>query len=270
MPAVVSLPYIPNPNINNVDPEAYSPKRGKPFLFQIVSPGTNQPLYPTLLAMHVNPESLEERMAASKTVVPTKGGWVEFRWPNELTSVSGGNTTGAFYSPSSGLTAGSAGAQIGGKSSGRQGTMAWERQEDLLDLFHNNGMVFDGNGAPAIRGRVMMIYDRGIFLGFFTTFDVNEDETHSYSFHIDWSFTIEKTIYRFPSVVGSSSVAMPVPAPLFPGTAQAIPGSLGAMAQTNPSNQQASAPTPASTAPTNSFSSNNPASPNFNAASIIP
>ena len=240
MPARVSLPQTPNPDASQSDPEAYSPKRGRPFLFQVVSPGTNQPLYPTLLAMHVNPESLEERMAATKTVVPTRGGWVEFRWPNELTSLSGGNTTGSFYSPSSGLSAGSAGAQTSGKATGRQGTIAWERQEDLLDLFHNNGMVFDGNGEPAIRGRIMMIYDRGIYLGYFTTLTITEDDAHAWSFQADWEFMVEKTLYRFPSQLGVNGVAVPVNAQLFPPGSAAnpapTPGSPNALALANPSN----------------------------------
>ncbi len=239
MPARVSLPQTPNPNATDKDPEAYSPKRGRPFLFQVVSPGTNQPLYPTLLALHVNPEQLDERMAATKTVVPTRGGWIEYRWPNELTSLSGGNTTGAFYSPSSGLSAGSDGAQTSGKASGRQGTVAWERQEDLLDLFHNNGMVFDGNGEPVIRGRIMMIYDRGIYLGFFSTFEVVEDDSHAYSFQLDWEFTVEKTLYRFPALLGSHGVSVPTAAQVFPPgstSPAAVPGSPNAIAAANPSN----------------------------------
>ena len=236
MPARVSLPQNQNPQANATDPESYSPKRGRPFLFQVIAPGTNQPLYSVLLALHVNPESLEERMAASKTVVQTRGGWVEYRWPNELTSLSGGNTTGTFFSPSSGLSAGSDAAQTGGLTSGRQGTIAWERQEDLLDLFHNNGMVFDGNGQPAIRGKVMMIYDRGIYYGYFTTFEVTEDDEHAFSFHLDWEFIVEKTLYRFPSVLGTNAVNVPVPSPTAPLTGSPVPGSFGSNAVNNPSN----------------------------------
>lgn len=236
MPARVSLPQVPNPSSSDANPEAYSPKRGRPFLFQVVAPGTNQPLYSYLLALHVNPEQLEERMAASKTVVPTRGGWIEYRWPNELTALTGGNTTGAFYSPSSGLSAGSDASQVGGKARGRQGTIAWERQEDLLDLFHNNGMVFDGNGEPAIRGRIMLIYDRGIYLGYFTTFDVTEDEDHAWSFSLNWEFMVEKTLYRFPANLGASGVSVPAPAPLFPGQAKPVPGSPNSLAINGPAN----------------------------------
>jgi hypothetical protein len=238
MPARVSLPYNPNPTTSDVDPESYSAKRGRPFLFQVVAPSTNQPLYPTLLALHVNPESLDERMTNSKSIVPTRGGWVEFRWPSELTSLSGSNTTGSFLSPASGLTAGSDASSVQGKATGRQGTIAWERQEDLLDLFHNNGMVFDGNGAPAIRGKIMLIYDRGIYLGFFTTFEVDEDDSHAFSFQLSWEFTVEKTLYRFPSLLGVKGTQLPAPSPdspqgLFPAP---TPGSQNATALATPSN----------------------------------
>ena len=101
--------------------------------------------------------------------------------------------------------------------------MAWERQEDLLDLFHNNGMVYDGNGRPAIRGRIMMIYDRGIYYGFFTTFQVNEDDQHAWSFQLSWEFTVEKTLYRFPQKIGAG-ISTPSPAPLFPGAPNPLPG----------------------------------------------
>jgi hypothetical protein len=240
MPARVSLPQTPNPSSTDANPEAYSPKRGRPFLFQVIAPGTNQPLYSYLLALHVNPESLEERMSATKTVVPTRGGWIEYRWPNELSSLSGSNTTGSFYSPSGGLTAGSDASQTGGKARGRQGTIAWERQEDLLELFHSNGMVFDGNGEPAIRGRIMLIYDRGIYYGFFTTFEVSEDDQHAYSFQLSWEFTIEQTLYRFPTKLGSSGINVPAPAPLFPGAAVPTPGSQNSQAF-SPANNPADA-----------------------------
>lgn len=220
----ISIPATPNPKSTNFDPESYSPKRGRPILFQVVAPKTNAPIYPVLLALHVNPESLEETAAKNQVVVPTRGGFVEFRWPDELGTLSASNTTGAFYSPGAGLTAGNDAAQNTGRYQGRQGTIAWERQEDLLDLFHNNGMVFDGEGRPAIRGRVMMIYDRGIYTGFFTTFEVDEDDSHAYSFQLSWEFTIEKTLYRFVTTSLQPPTQTP-PSPLSPQTTAADLGS---------------------------------------------
>jgi hypothetical protein len=199
MPAKVGLPYRPNPKADDKN-TSYSPRRGRPILFQISVPGSLQPLFPFMLALHTNPGSLEEHMAKTKNVVPTYGGFVEFVWPDELTTLSASHSTGAFLTPDSGLTAGS---DTGG-STGRRNSMAWERQEDLLEVFHNNGVVFDGNGLPAIRGKVMMIYDRGMFLGHFTTFEVDESDDKPWSFELTWEFRAEQTVYSFP--VESSDV----------------------------------------------------------------
>jgi hypothetical protein len=173
-----------------------------------MAPGTNQPLYPIVLALHTNPRSVEEKYTKGKSIVPTYGGFVEFVWPDEFDSVSCDHSTGAFIAPSQGLTAGGDRPnQSNGFVGGRKGTIAWERQQDLLELFHNNGMVYDGFGEPVIRGRVMMMYDRGVFIGHFTTFQVDEDDSHAFSFELSWEFHVEQTLYRFPSHTDTSALS---------------------------------------------------------------
>jgi hypothetical protein len=174
-------------------------------LFQVTDP-TGQVIWPYLLALHVNPQQFDEKMQKSKTVTMTWGGFVEFHWPDELGSLSATATTGAFIGPNTGLTAGSdaKGSNLTGQdsrvgASGRHGTMAWERQEDLLDLFRNNGLVYNGFGEPILRGQVMCIYDRGIYVGHFTTFSVKETDEKAFSFELDWEFKIEDTVYIFPA-----------------------------------------------------------------------
>jgi hypothetical protein len=200
----VRLPRTPNPAI--ADALSFTGQRGKPILFQVVDP-TNRPIWQFLLALHVNPKSFSEKYTKGKNVVMTVGGFVEFIWPDELDTISAESSTGAFLGPQTGLIAGSEGTTNAGgaklNSPGRHETMAWERQEDLLDLFRQNGMIFDGNGKPAIRGRVMCIFDRGIYVGYFTTFTPKEDDSHAFSFDLSWEFKVEATIYRFP---GSQSV----------------------------------------------------------------
>ena len=197
----IEIPYNENPALNDDTERPESSRRGRPFLFQVIMPGTNVPLYPYFLALHTNPRSVEERMMKSKTVVPTYGGFVEFVWPDDFDSISCDHSTGAFISANQsggGLSAGGDVVDDNGFSTGRKGTIAWERQEDLLELFHNNGMVFDSQGIPAIRGRVMLIYDRGIFIGHFSTFQVTEDDAHAFSFELTWEFKVEQALYRFP------------------------------------------------------------------------
>ena len=198
----VRLPHTPNPPIGQS--YGYSARRGRPMLFQVTDP-TGVSIWPFLLAMHVNPQQFNERMQKSKNVVMTWGGFVEFHWPDELSSLSATATTGAFLGPNTGLTSGSDGkgdnlqgrdTRVG--ASGRHGTMAWERQEDLLDLFRHNGIVYNGVGEPILRGQVVCIYDRGIFTGLFTTFSVKETDEKAFSFELDWEFKVESTIYIFP------------------------------------------------------------------------
>lgn len=197
------IPYSPNPEKS----QTYDPpgRRGKPMLFQVTDLH-NQPLYPYVLAMHINPNTLEERMMKSKNVAMTRGGFVEWIWPDELDSLSASATTGTFIGPDTGLVSGSTdrrysnqarGGQI--QTPGRQQTIAWERQEDLLELFHNNGIIYNGNGQPVLRGRIMCIYDRGIFIGHFTTFSVKETNEKAFSFDFDWEFKVESTVYVFPA-----------------------------------------------------------------------
>jgi hypothetical protein len=192
---LINIPHFDNPSSDNSD--YVHPRKGRPFLFQVTDPELNLPLYPVLLALHINPENFSEKMRKSKSVVVTKGGYVEFVWPDDLDSISADGSTGAFISPEVGLTSGSAVPSRG--FSGRQNTMAWERQQDFLELFRNNGVIYNGSGVPVLRGRVMCMFDRGIYFGHFQTFQVVEDDNHSFSFNLSWTFQVEFTLHKFPS-----------------------------------------------------------------------
>lgn len=204
MPPRAQIRTVPNPDSSIA--YNYEARRGRPMLFQVMRPDTLQPLYTTFLALHVNPNSLEERMSQSKVVTMTYGGHVEFVWPEELGSLSAESSTGAFFSPDVGLTSGNErNSSRFGSSPGRRGTIAWERKEDFLELFRMNGQVFNSVGQPVIRGRIMCIYDRGIFLGHFTTFEEDEDGDRPYSFELSWEFKIEHAVYRLPDTASNVS-----------------------------------------------------------------
>jgi hypothetical protein len=197
--AVVKLPYVPNPDQSQAGD--YWARKGRPMLFQVLAPQTLDPLFSVLLALHINPDTFEERMAKSKTVVQTYGGFVEFVWPDELDTLSASGSTGAFFSPDTGLTVGSdsVSARTTGISSGRRGTMAWERQEDLLELFRSNGCVYNSVGQPLLRGRILLIFDRGAYIGHFSTFEVAEEEAKQFTFQLSWEFKVESALWRIPS-----------------------------------------------------------------------
>ena len=200
----IHIPYTPNPQLESTYQNRG--RRGRPLLFQITDP-RNLPLYPYALALHVNPANLSERMNKSKTVAMTKGGFVEWQWPDDLDGLSASGSTGAFIGPDTGLISGSDGRRSSSNlpvdsqiiTPGRKQTIAWERQEDLLELFHNNGKIYNAQGIPVLRGRVMMIYDRGIYSGHFTTFSVKETDEKAYSFELTWDFKVESSLYIFPN-----------------------------------------------------------------------
>jgi len=205
MPSI-GIPHTPNQHeVDSYSPTGYG-RRGRPMLFQATDP-INRPLWNYLLALHTNPETFSEKMTKSKNVVMTYGGFIEFIWPDELDTISASHSTGGFLGPFTGLTAGSEGRPIEKDTTGlatkaaehgRHGSIAWERQEDLLEVFRHNGNIFNGRGQPAVRGRIMCIYDRGVYIGHFTTFNVKESDEKSFSFMLDWEFKVEETLYHFP------------------------------------------------------------------------
>lgn len=201
---IAKIPHHPNP----VSSDAVSSGNllGRPMLFQITQVGSMEPLWPYALALHINPSSLQEQFTKSKNVVMSRGGFVEFVWPDELDSISADSTTGAFIGPDSGLTSDSAnpgykmrrGAQLTRSFRGRHGTMAWERHTDLLELFRQNGQIFGGTGMPVLRSHIMCMYDRGVYVGWFSTFEVSEAGDLPFQFKLNWEFKVVQTVYRFP------------------------------------------------------------------------
>jgi hypothetical protein len=192
---MASIPYNKNVALSDIS-TGFDQKRGRPFLFTVTEPNSTLPLYDVTLALHTPPSSVDERMTKTKTMSTTYGGYVEYHWPDDLDVISASSSTGAFIAPGFGLTAAPADAA---GSEARSKTIAYERFQDFLDLFHNNGMVYDSRGIPSIRGRVIMIYDRGIFFGHFSSFEVSEEDNKAFSFSLSWEFKIEKAFYKFPT-----------------------------------------------------------------------
>lgn len=138
--------------------------------------------------MHVNPSSLGENFSKKVETMRTMGGFVEDHWFDDLADVSADGSTGAFVNLYTGLS-----------SVVRKESIAWNRYRDLYDLFKNNGSVYDPTGKVVLQGRIMMLYDRGTYIGHFTTFDVEESDGTPYSFKISWGFKVEETLLKVPS-----------------------------------------------------------------------
>ena len=175
-----------------------------PLAFQVTSPfDRRRALLPHALVMHVNPSNLSESFNKKIERIQTRGGWVEQHWFDESTEMSADGSTGAFVNIYTGLT-----------SVLRQRTIAWDRYRDLYDLFHNNGSVYDPYGAIVLQGNIMLLYDRGIYIGTFRSFDVEETDDSPFAFKISWTFKVRETILKIPGYT-SSRVGVALPHPSF-------------------------------------------------------
>lgn len=157
-----------------------------PMAFQITSPFSQERvLLPHALVMHVNPSNLSESNTKKIERFQTRGGWVEQHWGDDLIELSADGSTGAFMNLYTGLS-----------SVLRQRTIAWDRYRDLYDLYHNNGALYDPFGNVVLQGHIMLIYDRGTYLGRFRSFEVEETDETPFSFALNWSFKVERTILQ--------------------------------------------------------------------------
>lgn len=193
------MAYIPSANqsnfapINNPSPPNYvhgadTRNHYIPLAFQVTSPyDYHKALLPHALIMHVNPSSFAETFNKKLERIQTLGGFVEQHWGDDLSEISGDQSTGAFINLYTGLS-----------SVLRQRTIAWDRYQDLYDLFRNNGSVYDPYGNIVLQGWILLMYDRGTFVGTFRSFSMEETDDSPFAFKLNWSFKVEKIIQQIP------------------------------------------------------------------------
>lgn len=177
------------PSHNTRYPHPAETRRGAiPMAFQVTSPFDNRlALLPHALVLHVNPSTISESHTKKVERIQTRGGWVEQHWGDELTEISCDGGTGAFVNLYTGLS-----------SIMRQKTIAWDRYRDLYDLYRNNGSIYDPFGAIVLQGKLLLIFDRGTFVGTFRSFDVEETAESPFAFKISWTFKVEVVLARVP------------------------------------------------------------------------
>ena len=170
-----------------------------PLAFQVTSPFDPQTvLLPHALVMHVNPKTFEETYTKKVERIQTRGGFVEQHWGDDLTEISCSQSTGAFLNLTSGLSCVL-----------REMTIAWDRYRDLHDLYRNNGSVYDPYGNVVLQGGIMLMYDRGTYVGTFRSFSVEETDDSPFAFNLSWSFKVEITYLSIPTNQSSSTYRVP-------------------------------------------------------------
>jgi hypothetical protein len=195
------MPHIPsaNPNFGRSEVPTQEPKylhglevrkSFVPMAFQLTSPfNSRRALLPHALVMHVNPQNYSENHTKRVERIQTRGGFVEQHWGDDLTDISADGSTGAFMNIYTGLS-----------SALRHKTIAWDRYRDLHDLYRCNGSVFDPYGNIVLQGHVMLMFDRGTYLGHFTNFEVQETDDQPFAFQVSWSFKVEEELMKVPGL----------------------------------------------------------------------
>jgi len=159
-----------------------------PLAFQVTSPyDWQRVLLPHALVAHVNPSSIGETFNKKVERIQTRGGFVEQHWGDDLAEMSIDQSTGAFMNLYTGLS-----------SVLRQRTIAWDRYRDLYDLYRNNGSVYNPSGEIVRQGWILLMYDRGIYVGTFRNFSVDETDDSPFAFKLSYTFKVEHVIQKIP------------------------------------------------------------------------
>jgi hypothetical protein len=191
----------------------------RPFVFDIVAPDGVTSLLPddVKMTLHANPKNISFSYEKKHEISPTLSGWVEYYWGDNPTTISLEASSGAFIRPYTGLSAVTGpvtippnsqtstnltdfmgppplkettiGTSIGGT---RRETITYDKYLDLLALFHNNGSIYDQTGRVIVQGKIKMIFDGGVWFGWFQSFSVTDDANTPYSFNVSLSMQVER------------------------------------------------------------------------------
>jgi hypothetical protein len=173
-------------------------------VFDILGPDKVTSLLGDLkLVLHVNPSSMQFSYTKVIERTQTLGGFVETHWGDSPAEVSLQLATGGFIRLYTGLSnitgpgpsnsdirpTNMQATDVGGT---RRDTIAYDKYLDLLAMFKNNGAIYDTYGNIALQGQILMLFDGGMWWGYFTTFSVEETAEQPYQFALTANFIVER------------------------------------------------------------------------------
>lgn len=170
----------------------------RPVIFDILGPDRETSILPADLRMvlHVNPSSMRLQYNRQVERIQTRGGYVEQHWGDAMNEISFEQASGGFMRLYTGLSS-ITNPAYGGT---RRETIAYDKYLDMLALFHNNGSVYDSKGDIVLQGIIKITYDGGVYLGWFSAFEVSEAADKPYMFALTSSFTVDTEIVTWHSM----------------------------------------------------------------------
>ena len=139
-----------------------------------------------MLLLTVNPGTFD--MSFSKIINRgiTRGGYFEEHWGDSLDTISASGSSAAFILPEVGLSV-----------KFRRETESYRNFMDLIDVYRDNGMIYDDDGVVQTVGKLRLFFDLGIYAGHFESFTHNEEAERPYRFEYNFVFKVDRTVYSF-------------------------------------------------------------------------
>jgi hypothetical protein len=184
--------------------DEFSGRGVRPVVFDIIAPdGVTSVLPDNLkLVLHTNPKSMKVSYTKIIERTQTKGGFVEQHWGDGTQTIALDMATGGFMRLYAGLAENTSPEMTEGT---RRETLAYDSYLDILALFHNNGSVYDIHGQVALQGQIKITFDGGVFLGWFTDFNVTESSSSPYQFTMSANFEVSQEIQTWRTALTTSN-----------------------------------------------------------------
>jgi len=155
-------------------------EHGTPVAFFVTGP-TGRIIVPEGLYLEINPTEMAFTFIKRSELIQTRGGWVEQHYGDEMDEIAGSIHSGAFMNIYEGLA-----------HRDPYGTINYDKMMDLVELYRNNGCIYDINGNAVFAGEVLVTCDHGLFGGHFVSLslDLASGDT---PFHMTGSFSFKVT-----------------------------------------------------------------------------
>lgn len=152
------------------------------MMLNVVDDFVNPNVVAPPLYMQVNPTTMSLNHAKKTTRTQTFSAYYEEYWGDELDTITCSNSTGGFVDPMAGYT-----------NVYKTRTEAYFNFQNILDIYRNNGNVFDDQGRIIKRGYSIIYFQPGVYMGYFENFDYTETADSPYKFTFNFTFKVEKS-----------------------------------------------------------------------------
>lgn len=134
------------------------------------------------LYFHINPQNFQIAYAKKTHRYQTFNAFVEEYWGEEMDTITCQGSTGAFIAEDIGLD-----------TLTRTRTSPYFKFQDVLDVYRNNGNVYNDKGQVLRKGKIVIFFDPGTYFGYFENFSYTESAESPFKFVFNFSFKVQKS-----------------------------------------------------------------------------